>query len=161
VGRLKKGDYKPDVIMRSYQAAVEHYYVKERVILASISITMRYAGPNAALFLAIVRKNYGCSHYIVGRDQAGVGKYYDPYACHRIFDEFDIGVVPLRYTETFYCKSCGWMATPKTCPHPSESHIATSQTWIRSLLKEGKELPMEILRPEVARILGEGDVIIE
>jgi len=161
VGRLKKGDYKPDVILRSYQAAVEHYYVKERVLLASISITMRYAGPNAALFLAIVRKNYGCSHYIVGRDQAGVGNYYDPYACHRIFDELDIGIIPLRYTETFYCRRCGWMATPRTCPHPNESHITTSQTRIRSLLKEGKELPMEILRPEVADILSEGGVIIE
>jgi len=160
VGRLKKGDYKPEIIMESYDILVRKYYRNDRALLASLSITMRYGGPKAALFLAIVRKNYGCTHYIVGRDQAGVGSYYDPYACHRIFDEYDVGIVPLRFMETFFCRACGWMATPKTCPHLAEQHISTSQTRIRSLLKEGKDLPMEILRPEVAKILSRGDVII-
>jgi sulfate adenylyltransferase len=153
VGRLKKGDYRPDVILRAYQKLLSSYYPKDRVFLSSLSITMRYGGPKAALFLAIVRRNFGCSHYIVGRDQAGVAKYYDPYACHRIFDKYDIGVIPLRYEETHYCRKCGWMATPKTCAHPAEDRVATSQTRIRSALAAGEPLPTEIIRPEVADVL--------
>ena len=160
IGRLKKGDYKPSVIMEAYRAVVDGYYPKEKVVLSSLSITMRYGGPKAALFLAIVRKNYGATHYIVGRDQAGVGKYYDPYACHRIFDEFDVGIIPMRYMETFYCRVCKAMATSKTCPHSDEEHLAISQTRMRQLLQEGKELPTEILRPEVIAVLKRGDVII-
>ncbi|MEM0120523.1 MAG: sulfate adenylyltransferase [Thermoprotei archaeon] len=159
VGKLKRGDYKPEVIMRAYEVFVKNYYPPNRVLLGSLSIAMRYAGPKASLFLAIVRRNYGCSHFIVGRDQAGVGSYYDPYACHRIFDEYDVGVVPLRYKETFYCRVCGWMASSKVCPHPEEYHESTSQTRIRKLLAEGKPLPTEILRPEVAEVLKSGDVI--
>ncbi len=153
VGRLKKGDYRPEVILESYQRLLQAYYPRTRVFLSSLSITMRYAGPKAALFFAIVRRNYGCSHYIVGRDQAGVGKYYDPYACHRIFDEFDVGVTPLRYEETYFCRKCGWMATPKTCAHPVEDRVATSQTRIRAALANGEPLPMDIIRPEVAEVL--------
>ena len=160
IGRLKKGDYKPDVIMEAYRRVVEGYYPKDRVVLSSLSITMRYAGPKAALFLAIIRKNYGATHYIVGRDQAGVGKYYDPYACHRIFDQFDIGITPMRYLETFYCKVCKAMATAKTCPHPEADHLAISQTRMRQLLQERKELPTEILRPEVIAVLKRGDVVL-
>lgn len=161
VGKLKKGDYRPEVIMRAYEVFVKNYYPENRVFLGSLSIAMRYAGPKAALFLAIVRRNYGCSHYIVGRDQAGVGNYYDPYAAHRIFDQYDVGIIPLRYKETFYCRKCGWMASRKVCPHPEEYHESTSQTRIRRLLVEGKPLPAEILRPEVAEILRGGDVIIQ
>jgi len=159
VGKLKRGDYKPEVIMKAYEVFVKNYYPENRVLLGSLSIAMRYAGPKASLFLAIVRRNYGCSHFIVGRDQAGVGNYYDPYACHRIFDEYDVGVIPLRYQETFYCRICGWMASSKVCPHPEEYHESTSQTRIRKLLTEGKPLPTEILRPEVAEVLRSGDVI--
>lgn len=161
IGRLKKGDYKPPVIMEAYRQVVSGYYPKEKAVLSSLSITMRYAGPKAALFYAIVRKNYGATHYIVGRDQAGVGKFYDPYACHKIFDEFDVGVIPLRYMETFYCRLCKSMATEKTCPHPPDDHIAISQTKMRELLKEGKDLPAEILRPEVIKVLSQGNVILE
>lgn len=161
IGRLKRGDYKPAVIMEAYRQVVDKYYPQQRVVLSSLSITMRYGGPKAALFLAIVRRNYGATHYIVGRDQAGVGSYYDPYACHRIFDKFDVGVVPLRYMETFYCRVCKSMATEKTCPHPAEDHLAVSQTRMRQLLKEGKALPTEILRSEVIGILNQGDVTIE
>jgi len=159
VGKLKKGDYKPEVIMKAYDVFVKNYYPENRVLLGSLSIAMRYAGPKASLFLAIVRRNYGCSHFIVGRDQAGVGNYYDPYACHRIFDQYDVGVTPLRYQETFYCRKCGWMASSKVCPHPEEYRESTSQTRIRKLLVEGKPLPTEILRPEVAEVLRGGDVI--
>ncbi len=161
VGRLKKGDYRPDVIMAAYEALVRNYYTPERVVLSALSISMRYAGPKAALFLAIVRKNYGCSHYIVGRDQAGVGSYYDPYAAHRVFDEFDIGVVPLRYEESFYCRRCRGTASVRTCPHPVSDRLDTSQTRIRQLLREGGPLPTELLRDEVAAILRGPDVIIE
>jgi sulfate adenylyltransferase len=159
IGKLKKGDYRPEVIMEAYDAFVTHYYRSDRVLLASLSISMRYAGPKAVLFYAIVRRNFGCSHYIVGRDQAGVGSYYDPYGGHKIFDNFDVGVVPLRYEETFYCRICSGMASRKVCPHGDEFHESTSQTRIRKLLSEGKPLPPEILRPEVAEVLRKGDVI--
>ncbi|HZY93153.1 MAG TPA: sulfate adenylyltransferase [Thermoplasmata archaeon] len=160
VGRLKKGDYRPDVILEAYRTLLRHYYPPERVHMAAFSITMRYAGPKAALFLAIVRKNFGCDSYIVGRDQAGVGKYYDPYACHRIFDEFPVDIVPLRYEETFFCKTCGWMATSKTCHHPAEARLDTSQTRIRRALSEGVPPPKEILRPEVFEILVRPNVVL-
>ncbi len=160
LGRLKKGDYRPEVTLAAYQALLANYYPAERVALASLSIAMRYAGPKGALFLAIVRKNFGCGLYIVGRDQAGVGKYYDPYACHRIFDTHPIDVVPLRYQETFYCRICGWMATPRTCAHSKDAHLDTSQTKIREALSRGQPLPKEIIRPEVAEILARGDVLL-
>ena len=159
LGRLKKGDYRPEVILEAYQALVKNYYPADRVMLASLSITMRYGGPKAALFLAIVRKNFGCGLYIVGRDQAGVGKYYDPFACQRIFDEFPIDVTPLKYAETYFCRSCGWMATGRTCAHPPEHRLNTSQTRIREALSKGEPLPKEIIRPEVAAVLARGDVL--
>lgn len=160
VGRLKKGDYRPEVILQAYEALVAHYYPPERVLLSPLTISMRYAGPKAALFLAIVRKNYGCGLYIVGRDQAGVGRFYSPTAAHRIFDEYDIGVTPLRYDESFFCKACGWMASAKTCAHPASDRVDTSQTRIRKALSEGVEPPVELLRPEVAAILRQPDVLL-
>jgi sulfate adenylyltransferase len=161
LGRLKKGDYKPEVIAAAYQALIENYYPASRVMLASLSVTMRYGGPKAALFLAIVRKNFGCGLYIVGRDQAGVGKYYDPFACQAIFDELPIDVVPIKFAETFFCRRCAWMATGKTCSHPVEDRIDTSQTRIRAALAKGDSLPSEIIRPEVAAILARGDVLLQ
>jgi sulfate adenylyltransferase len=161
VGRLKKGDYRPEVILAAYDALVQHYYPASRVIVRPLSITMRYGGPKAALFLAIVRKNFGCGAYIVGRDQAGVGKYYDPYACHRIFDEYpDLGIVPLRYEESFFCRRCGWMASEKVCPHGPADRVATSQTRVRESLAKGERLPSEILRPEVADVLRRTDAVL-
>lgn len=153
VGRLKKGDYRPEIILAAYRELIGAYYPPSRVFLSSLSVTMRYGGPKAALLYAIVRKNFGCSHYIVGRDQAGVGKFYDPYACHKVFDRFDVGVVPLRYEETYFCRKCGWMATPKTCVHPESERVATSQTRIRTALANREPLPTEIIRPEVAAVL--------
>jgi sulfate adenylyltransferase len=160
VGRLKTGDYRPEVILRAYEALVRSYCAQDRVVLSPLTISMRYAGPKAALFLAIVRKNYGCSRYIVGRDQAGVGKFYDPYACHRIFDEFDVGILPLRYEEAFYCRACESTASAKTCPHPASERVDTSQTRIRKALQDGGEIPSELLRPEVAAILREPNVLL-
>lgn len=161
VGKLKRGDYRPEVIMEAYEAFVSKYYRKESILLASLSISMRYAGPKAVLFYAIVRRNYGCSMYIIGRDQAGVGDYYDPYAGHRIFDEFDTGVQPIRYRETYYCSVCRGMTSGKVCPHPESARVNTSQTKIRRILAEGGEIPHEIIRPEVASILSRGNVTIE
>ena len=161
VGRLKTGDYRPEVIIQAYEALVKGYCSPQRVLLSPFTVSMRYAGPKAALFLAIVRKNFGCSHYIVGRDQAGVGKFYDPYACHRIFDQFDIGVVPLRYEESFYCRTCGSMASSKVCPHPPSDRVDTSQTRIRKALAEGGDIPVELLRPEVAAILRQPNVLLK
>jgi sulfate adenylyltransferase len=161
VGRLKKGDYKPEIILSAYEALVRNYYPPERVVLSALSIAMRYAGPKAALFLAIVRKNYGCSHYIVGRDQAGVGSYYDAYAAHRIFDQYDIGVTPLRYEESFFCRRCASMASPRTCAHSAADRVDTSQSRIRKALAEGGEIPPELLRAEVASILRRPNVLIE
>jgi sulfate adenylyltransferase len=160
VGRLKKGDYRPEVILQAYEALVSNYYPSNRVFMSPLTISMRYAGPKAALFLAIVRKNYGCGLYIVGRDQAGVGRFYHPTAAHRIFDEYDIGVTPLRYDESFFCRRCGWMASTKTCAHPPSDRIDTSQTRIRKALSEGGEPPVELLRPEVAAILRQPDVLL-
>ncbi len=160
VGRLKSGDYRPEVILDAYDALVRAYYPASRVIVRPLGITMRYGGPKAALFLAIVRKNYGCGAYIVGRDQAGVGKFYDPYAAHRIFDQYDIGVVPLRYEESFFCRRCGWMASEKVCPHGPAERVATSQTRVREALAKGETLPSEILRPEVAEVLRRSDAVL-
>ena len=160
VGRLKKGDYKPEIILAAYEALVANYYSPDHVMLGALSIAMRYAGPKAALFLAIVRKNFGCSHYIVGRDQAGVGGFYDPYAAHRVFDEYDIGVVPLRYEESFFCRKCGGTTSTRACGHPPSDRIDTSQTRIRKALQDGGEIPPELLRPEVAAILRAPDVLV-
>jgi sulfate adenylyltransferase len=155
VGPLKPGDYRPEVVLASYQALIDGYYPSARVLLGTLSVAMRYAGPKAALFLAIVRKNYGCSHYIVGRDQAGVGRYYDPYACHRVFDDFPIGITPLRFREAFFCRRCRGMASEKTCRHPLADRVSASQTAVRRAIAEGRALPAETLRPEIADVIGQ------
>jgi len=121
---------------------------------------MRYAGPRAAIFLAIIRKNYGCTHFILGRDIAGVGGYYDPYAAHHLFDELKPGIEPIKFREVFYCKGCGMFASSKTCGHEDSRHLNISQTQIREMLKKGESPPLEIVRPEVAKILSENDITI-
>lgn len=166
VGRLKKGDYKPEIILKTYEPSMGVFYRDDRALLSSLSITMRYAGPKASLFLAIVRKNFGCTHYIVGRDQAGArdasGKnYYEPYECHKIFDEYDIGIIPMKFVEVFFCKACRFFASSKTCPHDPDQHMFISQTKIRQMLKEGKSPPSEIIKPEVAEILSGKDILVE
>ncbi|MCI4322215.1 MAG: hypothetical protein L3K05_07930, partial [Thermoplasmata archaeon] len=160
VGPLKPGDYRPQVVVDAYRALLAEYYPPARVALGTLAISMRYAGPRAALFFAIVRRNYGCSHYIVGRDQAGVGSFYKPYACHEIFDEYSVGVTPLRFREMSYCTRCGQMASEKSCGHRPEVRAVTSQTRVRSALAEGRPLPLEILRPEVVAILRQSDPIL-
>ncbi len=156
MGETKADDVPAGVRLATYRALIEGYLPRERVLIAAFPANMRYAGPREALFHALCRKNFGATHFIVGRDHAGVGNFYEPLAAQKIFDRFspeELGIVPLKFQPAFWCRRCGGMATEKTCPHGPEDRISLSGTQIRALLREGKIPPPEITRPEVARIL--------
>ena len=154
IGRKKKGDFKDEVILASYEEAIRHYYLKERTAMAILQMEMRYAGPREAIHHAIIRKNFGCTHIIIGRDHAGVGSYYPPFAAQDIFEAFpDLGIAPMFFRSFSHCKKCGSVVNEKICPHPPADHIQFSGTKLRDLLVKGEYPPAELMRPEVAEVI--------
>ncbi|MFN8179873.1 MAG: sulfate adenylyltransferase [bacterium] len=158
VGATKSDDISAEVRVKCYEALLARYFPKNRAMLSVYPAAMRYAGPREAIFHAITRKNYGCTHFIVGRDHAGVGSYYGTYDAQAIFDDFapgELGIEIFKFEHAFWCKRSGGMATPKTSDAGPEDRLVLSGTQVRTMLTEGKDLPVEFTRPEIAKILME------
>jgi len=154
VGRKKAGDFADDVIIGAYEAMIRAYYPENRCVLGTLHTEMRYAGPKEAIHHAIMRQNYGCSHIIIGRDHAGVGKYYEPFAAHEIFGSYgDLEIEPVFFPAMFYCSACGAFSTAKGCPHGEAERLSVSGTALREMFQAGRVPDGRTMRPEVVRVI--------
>ena len=154
IGKKKQGDFKDEVILATYVALIDNYYPKDRAMFVTLHTEMRYAGPKEAIHHAIMRKNFGCSHFIVGRDHAGVGTYYHPFASHKIFKDYpDLGIEPVFFPAFYYCKKCLSYANERNCPHGAEFREELSGTKMRNMVSSGEIPAAHLMRPEVAKII--------
>lgn len=154
MGRKKKGDFRDDIILESYRKMMTDFYPKDRVVMSILPTRMHYAGPKEAIHHAIMRKNFGCTHIVIGRDHAGVGKYYGTFDAQKMFDKFpDLGIEPLKFEHSFFCRKCDAISTVKTCGHSKEDRVPPSGTVIRDMISNKKFPPREIMREEIAKIL--------
>ncbi|MFX1561154.1 MAG: sulfate adenylyltransferase [Promethearchaeota archaeon] len=154
IGKKKKGDFRDEVILEAYKVLMENYYPRDSATMSVLHTEMRYGGPKEAIHHAIIRKNFGCSHFIVGRDHAGIGKYYGPFDAHTIFEDFpDLGITPIKFSSFFYCKKCGYITNDMVCPHDEVDIVHFSGKKIRDLLSNGQSPPLNMMRKEVADTL--------
>ena len=154
IGKKKSGDFKDEIIVKAYETMIENYYPQDKCQLATLHTEMKYAGPKEAIHHAIMRQNYGCTHIIIGRDHAGVGKFYDPFAAHKIFADYpELEIEPIFFPAFFYCRKCLTFTNPNVCPHDADDREQISGTKLREMIQNG-EAPSEfILRPEVAKVI--------
>ncbi|MGH9991543.1 MAG: sulfate adenylyltransferase [Nitrososphaera sp.] len=154
IGKKKQGDFKDEVILAAYEKLIDNYYPKARAMLVTLHTEMRYAGPKEAIHHAIMRKNFGCSHIIIGRDHAGVGSYYSPFAAHEIFKDYaDLEIEPVFFPAFYYCKRCLGYANERNCPHGPEFKEELSGTKMRKMVSSGKIPAEHLMRPEIAKLI--------